>query len=204
MNAGTRAEQAYEEVKRLLMSGSIIPGLRLDPSRIADAVSAGVTPVREALLRLAGERVVEMRKNTGFHMPVLTEAMLVDLYRWNFEILKLALASPGWKSGEDAARQLPAGAADGPASLFAAIGLRSGRPEIAAQIASANDRLTAARTVEVLVLGETGSEIAGIAGSIGAAAPLLTAELRKYHSRRLGKARALVSEIYKISETQSE
>ncbi|WP_324698907.1 GntR family transcriptional regulator [Novosphingobium sp. RL4] len=200
MNAGTRAELAYEEVKRLVLSGAIAPGQRLDPVKLGAELSAGVTPVREALLRLAGERVVEMRKNTGFHLPVMTEVMLMDLYRWNFEVLRLAVASPTWKYSDDDTRRIPANAANDAASLFAAIAQKSARPEITAQIASANDRLMVARSAEAQVLGDRRSEIKTIISATQHPRSTLTGELRKYHSRRLSNARKLVTSIYKISD----
>ncbi|WP_395331855.1 GntR family transcriptional regulator [Novosphingobium sp. BL-8H] len=201
MNAGTRAELAYEEVKRLVLSGSIAPGQRLDPIRLATGLTAGVTPVREALLRLAGERVVEMRKNTGFQLPVMTETTLMELYRWTFEVLRIAVASPGWKEGERDRAQLAQTPASDAASLFAAIAQKSARAEIVAQIASANDRLMAARAAEHLLFGDASAEIDGICESIALKSGTLTTELRKYHARRLGNSREILATIYKIAGT---
>ncbi len=196
MNAGPRSAQAYEDLKRLLLSGVIAPGERLDPARLAEELIAGVTPIREALLRLVGERLVEIRHNTGFHLPVLTETILVDLYRIHFELLRLALGSPAMK---EAAFEVPAPAltyGDNAANLFLAIAAASQRPELISQLRTINDRLAATRTAEAQLFSDTADELKSINHEMDTPSINLTRSLRSYHSKRISVARLLVSATY--------
>lgn len=199
MNAGPRSSQAYDDLKRLLLSGTIAPGERLDPARLADDLVSGVTPIREALLRLAGERLVEIRLNTGFHLPVMTETILIDLYRLNFELLRLGHAVPG--SGDPALPMHWPGAsyADSAADLFIAIADSSQRPELLAQLVMINDRLASARAAESLLFDDVVRELKSINDTRHDDKKAFTRGIRAYHHKRIINARGLVSLIYNQS-----
>src|SRR3546814_13376697 len=66
-------------------------------------MDASATPVRDALHRLSGERIVDSWHQEGFRQPLLTEADLVDLYEWGGMLLALALTgrqpSPNLRAG---------------------------------------------------------------------------------------------------------
>ncbi len=196
MNAGPRSAQAYDDLKRLLLSGRIAPGERLDPARLAGDIVSGVTPVREALLRLAGERLVEIRPNTGFHLPVMTETILIDLYRLNFELLRLGHAMPG---SRDAALPIPipeASYADRVAGLFLAIADSALRPELFALLVMINDRLASARAAESLLFDDVMRELKSINDTKHESKNAFIRTIRAYHRKRMANARALVSKIY--------
>lgn len=196
MNAGPRSSQAYDDLKRLLLSGTIAPGERLDPARLAGDIVSGVTPLREALLRLAGERLVEIRPNTGFHLPVMTETILIDLYRLNFELLRLGHAVAG---SRDAALPVPlpgASYADSAAGLFLAIADSSQRPELFAQLVMINDRLASARAAESLLFDDVMQELKSINDTKHEGKNAFTRAIRAYHGKRIANARMLVSKIY--------
>lgn len=201
MNAGPRSRQAYDDLKRLLLSGTIAPGERLDPGRLAEYLVSGVTPVREALLRLAGERLVDIRLNTGFHLPVMTETILIDLYRLSFELLRLALTAPGGKERPLPSAALPismpaASYAESAAALILAIADSSQRPELFAQLVTINNRLASARAAEAVLFGDIMEEIKSINDIKHESKNASIRNLRTYHGRRIANARALVSEIY--------
>ena len=117
MNAGATADRVYEAIKRLLLSGEILPGDRLDPARFADQFHSSKTPVRDALHRLSGERLVDTRPGEGFHMPMVTEPGLRDLYIWNASLLRLMLAVWPRDAAERAPTDLPVDRARTPAEL---------------------------------------------------------------------------------------
>lgn len=196
MNAGPRSSQAYDDLKRLILSGSIPPGERLDPAGLAGELVYGITPLREALLRLAGERLVDIRLNTGFYLPVMTETVLVDLYRLRFELLRVAVATSRNKSALQTATLSPSFQADSPATVFLELADSSGRPELLAHLTTVNDRLASVRAAESLLFGDTIQELSSINTAMLADDRTLLRVLRTYHSRRLSKARALVAALY--------
>lgn len=198
MSSGVTADRVYDALKRHLLSGAILPGERLEPARFAEALASSVTPVRDALNRLAGERLVETRASDGFHLPLITEAHLRDLYGWNAALLQLA--TQGWPSGP-ATLRADALAADAPsatAMLFALIGTRSSNPEYGAQIASCNDRLAATRVAESQALTGVEAEIRAMAMAFDHGPPAgLRTLVRGYHRRRIAAAPEIVRLRYR-------
>jgi DNA-binding GntR family transcriptional regulator len=59
------AEVAYREIHRRIISARIPPGAMLDLGHLADELQVGATPVREAVLRLARERLVTILRGRG-------------------------------------------------------------------------------------------------------------------------------------------
>src|SRR3546814_5700378 len=89
-------EPTDEAIKRRLMNGEWDGGARLDSTRIAEALSVSVTPVRDRLYRLTGERMVDFTHGEGFHVHRLTETELRDLLELNIILLLAAYATaPG-------------------------------------------------------------------------------------------------------------
>ncbi len=182
-------EPTYEAIKRRLMRGEWAGGARLDSTRIAEALGVSVTPVRDSLYRLAGERMVDFTHGEGFHVHRLTETELRDMLELNLVLLLAAIATGRGHAGETIAA--PADDADTAAALFLEVGRRSGNAELAASIAALNDRLHAARLLDAAILvevaielGELGSALADDQHPLG---PARSAVLR-YHERRAREA----------------
>jgi len=57
---------AYDEIRSLIVSGSLSPGTRLGQADLADRFGISRGSVREALRRLAGDGLVEVEVNRGF------------------------------------------------------------------------------------------------------------------------------------------
>lgn len=194
MNAGTTAERVYDSLKRALASGSFAPGARLEPARLAQELSSSATPIRDALNRLAGERLIEMRPSDGFHIPTLNEIGLRDLYRWNEVLARTALrmsrkSEPG--SGHPILRM---DAAD----LFGCIAASSGSGEIVSQVASANARLAYVRHVESKIL-EDAAEIEGIAAAFWQRSISTRMLIQQYHKARLAIVPSIIGMIFQAS-----
>jgi hypothetical protein len=200
MNAGTRAAGAYDEMKRLVTSGLIAPAERLDPVRLAKTLATGITPIREALFRLAGERLVDLRMNAGFHLPVMTETMLIDLYRWNLAVLRIAMGPPGWKRTQAADPGTLSVEGDRADTLLLAIAQRTGNPELVAQVRSANDRLAVARIAETMALPDSVAETKLLIKAANTQSTVLPSNLTQYHRARISKAREIVAYIYRLPE----
>ncbi len=62
---------AYDEVRSLIVGGSLAPGSRLGQGELADQLGISRGSVREALRRLAGDGLVEFEVNRGFFVSDL-------------------------------------------------------------------------------------------------------------------------------------
>jgi DNA-binding GntR family transcriptional regulator len=83
LHAGAlRSEQAYAELKQQLLAGDLRLGVRLTESRLATALGVSRTPIREALLRLHAEGLID-RQADGGYLPVVPD---VALTRWLYEV----------------------------------------------------------------------------------------------------------------------
>jgi DNA-binding FadR family transcriptional regulator len=192
MNPGTTFERVYRTLKEQLTSGRFAAGERLEPAALSGDLHASVTPVRDALHRLVGERLVEAPRHNGFRVPALTEEQLRDLYDWHAIMLDLALRTPPREMR--AMPGFPADRVTTPADLFLELARRSGNGEHLAAVAGLDERLGAIRAVEPAVLGDTEEEWAKLqaAWKIGDRAALRKA-LRDYHRRRKAFVPQLVS-----------
>lgn len=204
MNAGVTSERVYDALKARLLSGDVLPGERLEPSAYAEALGSSVTPVRDALHRLAGEHIVEMRPAEGFQLPFVTELALRDLLGWNGTLLRLALrqwsgSGPGPRSAlpqdtEPAAEDY----AGGIRSLFGVIAARSGHAEFARHIAAASDRLAAARIAESKILPDPAGDLGDLAAVMAGGEALSVARsIAAYHRHRIHLVPVIVQAIYR-------
>ncbi len=182
-------EPTYEAIKRRLMRGEWAGGARLDSTRIAETLGVSVTPVRDSLYRLTGERMVDFTHGEGFHVHSLTETEFRDMLELNLVLLLAAIATGRRHAEEKIAA--PTDEADAAAALFLEVGRRSGNSELAASIAALNDRLHAARRLDAAILGEVAMELAELGSALAAdqhpLGPARSAVLR-YHERRACEA----------------
>lgn len=64
----------------MVLRGVLPAGDRVNEVHLARDLSVSRTPLREALTRLSGERLLDVRPRLGFFAPVLTSAEVRDLY----------------------------------------------------------------------------------------------------------------------------
>lgn len=91
--------QALIHVRHGLRSGDLRPGARMSVKAIADTLTLSPTPVREALSRLAGERLLEARRGEGYFVPALAADDIAALYRLSEQILRVAQGEPRARPG---------------------------------------------------------------------------------------------------------
>lgn len=199
MNSGPTSERIYDALKRRLLDRIAGPGDRLDPARLGEELFSSVTPVRDALHRLAGEGLVETRTSDGFHVPSLDAPALHDLYEWNREVSLVALAATQRaRPNENPTALARAAHPESIADLLAVIARASPNMEHGRAIDSLNDRLSAVRLAEAGVLRDTGPELASLADGW---ARQDVSELRRriisYHRRRQGAAAQVVRLLYR-------
>lgn len=76
--------QAYEAIERLIMFEQLAPGTLVSEAMLMEKTGFGRTPVREALQRLARERMVEIHPSRGVLVPpasIESQLSLLELRR---------------------------------------------------------------------------------------------------------------------------
>lgn len=86
----TLAVKAYEDLRLMIVVGKLPPGARLVNRKIADEIGVSMTPVREAVNRLASEGLVELTPGVGAFVRSVTITELANLYEIREAIEPLA------------------------------------------------------------------------------------------------------------------
>lgn len=76
-------EQVAEEVRRMIITGTLAPGEKIRISELAEELDVSMTPMREALKILAKESLVELMANRGARVSEIT----VEGTRSQFEVI---------------------------------------------------------------------------------------------------------------------
>jgi DNA-binding GntR family transcriptional regulator len=72
-----KADQAFLDIERMIVLQELAPGTLVSEKQLMERTGLGRTPVREALQRLARERLVEIHPNRGVLVPAASiEAQL--------------------------------------------------------------------------------------------------------------------------------
>lgn len=182
-------ERVYAALKQLLRSGRYRPGDRLEPAALSEDLNASVTPVREALHRLTGERLVEAPRHEGFRVPMLTETMLRHLYAWHRDLIRLAILN---RKGATPLVEMPAEASDNGIpfhersnAAFLALARSTGNPEHLSALATLTERIEPVQRLEDALLDAAEEESTGIVAAIESGdRKRLRKALVHYHRRR--------------------
>lgn len=75
----TLAGHVYAQIRSAILSGEFPPGARLRPGELRIQFGVSVSVVREALSRLAEQRIVRSVQNQGFQVTPLSKKDLEDL-----------------------------------------------------------------------------------------------------------------------------
>ena len=75
----SQAERAYRRLRSEILHGDLMPGERLRAADLQDRFQLGLTPIREALMRLSSESLVEAETNRGSRVTEASLAELADL-----------------------------------------------------------------------------------------------------------------------------
>jgi DNA-binding GntR family transcriptional regulator len=190
-------ERVYAAIKEQLRRGCYRPGDRLEPALLSDQHNASVTPVRDALHRLTGERLVEAPRHEGFRVPVLTEGMLRHLYAWHRELLFLAILNrrptldpeTGGLAGQEAHVWQN--------DVFLALVRTTGNPEHVIAFESLTERLGPVQRLANLMLDAIEQETHEIVAALRLAdTRRLRRALVHYHRRRMRIAPELIDLLY--------
>lgn len=203
MNPAPTFDRVYAALKHDILDGQIRPGTRLDPAEMAAALAVSVTPVRDALYRLLGERLVAIGGREGFIIPNTTEPDLQDLYSWNQELLLLALRTTGYDIGRALGTAVDAagmGVAERIAHFFVTIAAVCPNREYEAAVLATGERLHAARRVEETLFEDIAGEEEMLRQSAAARDLVsLRRAISTYHRRRVQAASRIVRALHRGS-----
>ncbi len=204
MSPGATMERVYLDLKARILSGDYPPGTRLDAAQLSKSLAASATPVRDALYRLSGERIVESWHQEGFRQPLLNVADLADLYRWTGALLSLAL------KGRTPRPDLPGGLvelanhktyAEAIEFLFRTIAIGADNGEIRAAIVNCVERSMTIRAVEVRLDASAGDALAAMAEDYRFGRwSALRSKITRFHRRRASQAGRIAAEVRRVSE----
>jgi DNA-binding GntR family transcriptional regulator len=80
MLAATLSEQAYQELRRRILSAELTAGQRLNVEEIARELAVSSAPIKEALKQLEAAGLVEIRARRGTLVRSFTARDVVDIY----------------------------------------------------------------------------------------------------------------------------
>jgi DNA-binding GntR family transcriptional regulator len=100
-DAKTMGENVYARLRADLIAGRIAPGSRLPFRQLSARYDVGIGPLREALMRLASEQLVEFEGQRGFVVAPLSLADLYDLCELRIDLSCRALRASIERGGED-------------------------------------------------------------------------------------------------------
>ncbi len=204
MSPGATMERVYLDLKARILSGAYPPGTRLEAVQLSRSLAASATPVRDALYRLSGERIIESWHQEGFRQPFLSEADLVDLYGWAGALLSMAL------KGRLPRPDLPGGLIElasydsYPESiehLFRTIAIGSQNGELRAAIVNIVERSMTVRGIEARVDESAADALAAMSEDYRFGRwSALRSKITRFHRRRASLAGRVAAEIRKRSE----
>ena len=197
----------YERIKSWLLAQALVPGRLLQIGVLADELGVSTTPVREALTRLAAERLIMSVPKRGFFARTPSEDDIFGLYSVNRTILDAAVGrwpevNPAPAAGADeaapisiqerSAKQL----ARETGELFLQVALRSGVAEFAEIVRNMNDRLHHARVLECEIVPDVFVEVGRLAALVAAnEGTQLRPALKAYHEERFKQVAAISKEL---------
>jgi DNA-binding GntR family transcriptional regulator len=91
----TLNQAAVERLRDAIVTGALAPGALLKDAEIALWLGLSATPVREALVRLAAEGLVEIEPNRLKRVAPIDDGAMVDLLRVQIELWALGYAWGG-------------------------------------------------------------------------------------------------------------
>lgn len=84
-------DRAYDRLRAEILHGELMPGERLRVADLRDRFDLGLTPIREALMRLSIEGLVEAENHRGSRVMAISRAELADLMATRRDIERLCL-----------------------------------------------------------------------------------------------------------------
>lgn len=200
------ADRVHREIKKLIMAGKFTPGLPLTVQALADEFGTSTSPVRDALNRLVGERLVETQGGGGFALPEITRRTAYHLYSYHADLVRTIVkvmvrldelgSPPAFIVNKSAQAQSLAYAT---AEFFSLMAACSPNPEHLDAIVQAGERLAILRLHEGPI-GRQGEELATLWNVTRSGNRNATrVAMWQYHRRRLLRADEIASAAARIA-----
>jgi len=90
----TKVDVAYDQLRKWILNGRLKPGQKLDQAWLATHMRVSRTPLRQALLKLASERLIEAEPHRSAVVSSLSLVEIEDLYQ-SRRVLESMLAEVG-------------------------------------------------------------------------------------------------------------
>lgn len=90
--AESKSGRIFERLREDLLNGQFESGEKLAISTLREAYDVGLSPLREALNRLAASGLLEQEDQRGFRVPKLCTAELQDIVQLRIELECMAIA----------------------------------------------------------------------------------------------------------------
>lgn len=100
-----RTPSVYVRIRSEILEGKLAPNSKLNARELAKAYDSGLSPVREALNRLASESLVQHSENRGFAVSPVSLSELMDLTQARCWVNELGIRQSIAK-GDDAWEEL--------------------------------------------------------------------------------------------------
>lgn len=78
--ASTLADGAFERIQQAIVQGELAPGTRISEQYLCSTFGIGRGPLREAIRRLEGRRLVVRTPHAGVRVASLSQEELIELY----------------------------------------------------------------------------------------------------------------------------
>lgn len=85
-------QQVYEALKNDILYGVLEPGTQLKEMELAEHYQVSRSPIREALRRLCGDGLLELKHNCGIYVRIFTKEYVADILQ-----MRLLLEGSGMK-----------------------------------------------------------------------------------------------------------
>lgn len=92
-SARSNTERAYHRLRQEILHGDLMPGDRLTAADLHDRFALGLTPIREALMRLSAEGLVDAETHRGARVADVSPEALADLMATRRAIETLCLTA---------------------------------------------------------------------------------------------------------------
>lgn len=204
-------QRTYEAIRHALFAGKYPVGVRIDLKTLAEGRGISLTPVREAIMRLVGERLFEQHPSGGFRVAVPDSDRLAQLYDWNLHHLLAVLGLVSSEALDSAFARLrgrtigrsAAELAVHTAMIFRMIGSTVANPLFIEQIDMASDRLHYARIAESRSGIDVARELNALVEIVGVD---VKARVRRrilaFHRRRIARASRIAATILSMGNGQ--
>ncbi len=107
--ARTLSDNVFDQLRRAIVSGEFPPGSKINEPQLAERYGISRGPLREAIRRLEGCKLVDIKPNVGAKVVSLNGSQVIEIYeiRESLEGLACRLAAEHADSSEcDSLRQL--------------------------------------------------------------------------------------------------